>query len=111
VWIYTQGNITSIIFTWVHYTNIEKSWYIVHIIWLITWYLTEVFFYSIFESVTRSDIFKMTFKSFPNIDAFIWKSMFYIVRSFVWLVELCFISCIVLVDLIIGLKVISEYLW
>jgi hypothetical protein len=26
VWIYTQSNITSIIFTWVHYTNTEKSW-------------------------------------------------------------------------------------
>jgi hypothetical protein len=26
VWIYTQRNITSIIFTWVHYTNTEKSW-------------------------------------------------------------------------------------
>jgi hypothetical protein len=25
VWIYTQSNITSIIFTWVHYTNTEKS--------------------------------------------------------------------------------------
>jgi hypothetical protein len=24
VWIYTQSNITSIIFTWVHYTNTEK---------------------------------------------------------------------------------------
>jgi hypothetical protein len=24
VWIYTQSNITSIIFTWVHYTNKEK---------------------------------------------------------------------------------------
>jgi hypothetical protein len=24
VWIYTQGNITSIIFIWVHYTNTEK---------------------------------------------------------------------------------------
>jgi hypothetical protein len=24
--IYTQSNITSIIFTWVHYTNTEKSW-------------------------------------------------------------------------------------
>jgi hypothetical protein len=24
VWIYTQSNITSIIFTWVHYTNAEK---------------------------------------------------------------------------------------
>jgi hypothetical protein len=29
VWIYTQSNITSIIFTWVHYTNTEKSWGIV----------------------------------------------------------------------------------
>jgi hypothetical protein len=26
VWIYTQSNITSIIFTWVHYTNTENSW-------------------------------------------------------------------------------------
>jgi hypothetical protein len=26
VWIYTQSNITSIIFTWLHYTNTEKSW-------------------------------------------------------------------------------------
>jgi hypothetical protein len=26
VWIYTQSNITSIIFTWVHCTNTEKSW-------------------------------------------------------------------------------------
>jgi hypothetical protein len=26
VWIYSQSNITSIIFTWVHYTNTEKSW-------------------------------------------------------------------------------------
>jgi hypothetical protein len=25
VWIYTQSNITSIIFTWVHYTNTEKK--------------------------------------------------------------------------------------
>ena len=25
VWIYTQSNITNIIFTWVHYTNTEKS--------------------------------------------------------------------------------------
>jgi hypothetical protein len=25
VWIYTQSNITSTIFTWVHYTNTEKS--------------------------------------------------------------------------------------
>jgi hypothetical protein len=25
VWIYTQSNITSIIFTWVHYTNTEQS--------------------------------------------------------------------------------------
>jgi hypothetical protein len=25
VWIYTQSNITSIIFTWVHYTNTAKS--------------------------------------------------------------------------------------
>jgi hypothetical protein len=24
VWIYTQSNITSIIFTWIHYTNTEK---------------------------------------------------------------------------------------
>jgi hypothetical protein len=24
VWIYTQSNIISIIFTWVHYTNTEK---------------------------------------------------------------------------------------
>jgi hypothetical protein len=24
VWIYTQSNITNIIFTWVHYTNTEK---------------------------------------------------------------------------------------
>jgi hypothetical protein len=26
VWIYTERKITSIIFTWVHYTNTEKSW-------------------------------------------------------------------------------------
>jgi hypothetical protein len=26
VWIYTQSNITSIIFTRVHYTNTEESW-------------------------------------------------------------------------------------
>jgi hypothetical protein len=26
MWIYTQSNIASIIFTWVHYTNTEKSW-------------------------------------------------------------------------------------
>ena len=26
VWIYTQSNITNIVFTWVHNTNTEKSW-------------------------------------------------------------------------------------
>jgi hypothetical protein len=25
VWIYTQGNITNIIFTWVNYNNTEKK--------------------------------------------------------------------------------------
>jgi hypothetical protein len=31
VWIYTQSNITSIIFTWVHYTNTEKTHHLVYL--------------------------------------------------------------------------------
>jgi hypothetical protein len=29
VWIYTQSNITNIIFTWVHNTNAEKKYHVI----------------------------------------------------------------------------------
>jgi hypothetical protein len=40
--IYTQSNITSIIFTWVHYTNTEQSWCIVS---MKNWTLTMISYY------------------------------------------------------------------
>jgi hypothetical protein len=43
VWIYTQSNITSIIFTWVHYTNTEKSWFDVKFSCWTHWVIPENF--------------------------------------------------------------------
>jgi hypothetical protein len=34
VWIYTQNNITNIIFTWAHNTNTEKIIYLIYLIYL-----------------------------------------------------------------------------
>jgi hypothetical protein len=35
VWIYTQSNITSILFTWVHYTNTANIVILKFIFWII----------------------------------------------------------------------------
>jgi hypothetical protein len=88
VWIYTQSDITSIIFTWVQYTNTEKSWkhICIYLAWVLKHYTVLIRVMS-WRTVLR--LLGITTKQFQKI----WKTY----QGTLCFSKFCLCSCLELI--------------
>ena len=73
--------------------------------------MKKIFFHCCFEYWKRSNFFVLQRKIIPHIDSFVCECVFIIICSVVFFVKQRCVSCVIIMDIFVGYKIIRKNFW